>query len=130
GLFTREFYQSIERRLTRGGMFLQWMQTYDIDDRTIEIFYRTLGTVFPNVESWQTEEGDLLLVATREPISYDATALRQRLSQEPLRSGLRSAWRADGLEEFLGHYVGNAEVSKRMQDLQPWPLNTDDQTVI
>ncbi|HJT81003.1 MAG TPA: fused MFS/spermidine synthase, partial [Chthoniobacterales bacterium] len=130
GLFTREFYQSIERKLTDGGIFLQWMQTYDVDDRTVEIFYRTLGSVFPNIESWQTQEGDLLLMATREPISYDADKLRQRLSQEPLRSAMRSAWRGDGLEEFLGHYVANAEVSKAMRDLQPWPLNTDDRTVI
>jgi protein-L-isoaspartate O-methyltransferase len=129
-LFTREFYQSIEHRLTRGGMFLQWMQTYDVDDRTIEIFYRTLGSVFPNVESWQTEEGDLLLVATREPVAYDVDSLRQRLTREPFRSALHGAWHADGLEEFLGRYVGNARVGKCIEDLQPWPLNTDDRTVI
>jgi hypothetical protein len=130
GLFTREFYQSIEHRLTSGGMFLQWMQTYDVDDRTIEIFYRTLGSVFPNVESWQTEEGDLLLVATREPVSYDVDALRQRLATEPFKSAIHGAWHAEGLEEFLGHYVANADVSRKMANLQPWPLNTDDQTVI
>ena len=129
-LFTREFYQSIEKRLAPGGMFLQWMQTYDVDDRTIQIFYRTLGSVFPNVESWQTEEGDLLLVATREPVRCDATALRQRLAAEPFRSALHGAWHADGLEEFLGHYVANNAVAKEMQDLQPCPLNTDDRTVI
>ena len=130
GLFTSEFYRSIEQRLTAGGMFLQWMQTYDVDDRTIQIFYRTLGSIFPNVESWQTEEGDLLLVATREPISYDATRLRERLESEPFRTAMHGAWRADGLEEFLGHYVANSDVSRQMQNLQDWPLNTDDRTVI
>src|SRR5205085_5251471 len=84
----------------------------------------------PNVESWQTEEGDLLLVATREPIAYDVNQSRERLASEPLKSALHGAWHADGLEEFLGHYVANAEIGKCMQDLQPWPLNTDDRTVI
>src|SRR5437588_2816125 len=42
-LFTREFYESINNRLTPDGIFLQWVQTYSVDDRTIEIFYRTLG---------------------------------------------------------------------------------------
>jgi hypothetical protein len=130
GLFTREFYQSIEHRLNAGGMFLQWMQTYDVDDRTIEIFYRTLGSVFPNVESWQTEEGDLLLVASREPVRYDAAELRRRLSSEPLRTAMHGAWHADGLEDFLAHYVANARVATEMENLQPWPLNTDDRTVI
>lgn len=130
GLFTREFYQSVESRLNPGGIFLQWVQTYDVDDRTIEIFYRTLGSVFANIESWQTQEGDLLLVASREPVSYDASELRRRLAMEPLKSGLLVAWKASGLEDFLAHYVGDIAVSKVMQNLEPWPLNTDDRTVI
>jgi spermidine synthase len=130
GLFTREFYRSVEHRLEPGGIFLQWVQTYDIDDRTIEIFYRTLGSVFANIESWQTQEGDLLLVASREPLSYDVGALRKRLAGEPFKSALPAAWRANGLEDFLGHYVGNADVAKQMQALASWPLNTDDRTVI
>ncbi|MDB6147392.1 MAG: hypothetical protein JWO45_1056 [Spartobacteria bacterium] len=130
GLFTREFYRSIEQRLQPGGMFLQWVQTYDVDDRTIEIFYRTLGSVFANIESWQTQEGDLLLVASREPIVYDAAALRRKLAAEPFKTALPAVWRATGLEDFVAHYVGSAEVARKMQNLQPWPLNTDDRTVI
>ena len=130
GLFTREFYQSVENRLKPGGIFLQWVQTYDVDDRTIEIFYRTLGSVFANIESWQTQEGDLLLVASREPVPYYAEELRRRLAAEPLKSGVRAAWRANGLEDFLAHYVGDAAVTKVMQNLEQWPLNTDDRTVI
>jgi spermidine synthase len=130
GLFTREFYHSIATRLNPAGIFLQWMQTYDVDDRTIQIFYRTLGAVFPNVESWQTEGGDLLVAASLEPIKYDAPMLRHRLAAEPFKSAMHGAWRADGLEEFLGHYVANTRVASSMQNLQPWPLNTDDQTVI
>ncbi|MEP7015367.1 MAG: fused MFS/spermidine synthase [Verrucomicrobiota bacterium] len=130
GLFTREFYQSVDRRLEHGGLFLQWVQTYDVDDRTIEIFYRTLGSVFEQIESWQTEEGDLLLIASHEPIAYDVSALRQRLGQEPFRSALNAAWGADGLEDFVAHYVGNANVARTLQQIQEWPLNTDDRTVI
>src|SRR6202011_6424769 len=63
GLFTREFYASIDRCLKSGGMFFQWVQAYDVDDRTIQILYRTLGLVFPNIESWQTTASDLLLLA-------------------------------------------------------------------
>jgi spermidine synthase len=130
GLFTREFYQSVENRLKPGGIFLQWVQTYDVDDRTIEIFYRTLGSVFPNIESWQTQEGDLLLVASREPFSYHLELLRKRLAEEPFQSALLAAWRGNGPEDFLAHYVGNNTVTKIMQELEAWPLNTDDRTVI
>ena len=130
GLFTREFYRSVEHRLEPGGFFLQWVQTYDIDDRTIEIIYRTLGSVFANIESWQTQEGDLLLVASRDPVLYNVDRLRARLAEEPFKSALSAAWRANGLEDFLAHYVGNTAVAETLQNLQPWPLNTDDRTVI
>jgi len=112
GLFTREFYESVRNRLNRGGIFLQWVQTYSVDDRTIEIFYRTLGSIFPNIESWQTEEGDLLLAASLEPLRYDSATLRARLESEPFKSGMLAAWRLIGLEGFLAHYVGNMAMAR------------------
>jgi spermidine synthase len=130
GLFTREFYASIKNRLNPGGIFLQWVQTYSVDDRTIEIFYRTLGSVFPNIESWQTEGGDLLLAASQEPLRYDPEMLRTRLGSEPFRSAMLAAWQTLGLEGFLAHYVGNTAMAKVLQNLESWPLNTDDRTVI
>ena len=130
GLFTREYYQSVDRCLKPGGMFFQWVQAYEIDDRTIEIFYRTLGSIFSNIESWQTTGGDLLLLASHSPVRYDAAALRARLAEEPFKSGLLAAWQANGLEEFLGHYVGNTIVAETLQRIAPGPLNTDDRTVI
>lgn len=130
GLFTAEYYRSIDRRLQPGGLFMQWMQAYEVDETTIQVFYRTLGSVFANIESWQTETGDLLLVASHEPIRYDAEALRARLAQEPLKSALLAAWRASGLEDFLAHYVGNSDVARTVQQHQPGPVNTDDRTVM
>ena len=41
------------------------MQAYDMDLRTIQIFYATLSSVFPHIETWQTQSGDLLLIASR-----------------------------------------------------------------
>lgn len=130
GLFTREYYKAIERCLKPGGIFVQWVQAYEIDDRTIQILYRTLGSVFPNIESWQTSTGDLLLSASHEPVRYEVGALRTRLAEEPFKSALPAAWRANGLEDFLAHYVGNRTVAETLQHLGSGPLNTDDRTVI
>ena len=130
GLFTREYYQSVDRRLNPGGMFFQWVQAYEIDQRTVQIFYSTLGSVFSHIESWQTTGGDILLLASHSPVHYDAAALSARLSTEPLKSALSAAWRGVGLEDFLGHYVGNETVAQTLQQLSPVPLNTDDRTVI
>ena len=130
GLFTREFYQSVEQRLESDGIFCQWVQAFEIDDRTIQIIYRTLGSVFPNIETWQTEDRDLLLVASRKPIQYKLDALRSRVSEQPYKNALLHTWGADGAEDFLAHYLGNETIADSLQHIGTVPLNTDDRTVI
>ena len=46
-LFTREFYQAVDSRLSPDGLFLQWVQAYEVDERTIATILATLATVFP-----------------------------------------------------------------------------------
>jgi len=129
-LFTRDFYLSVRDRLRPGGLFLQWIQTYDIDDRTIEILYETIGSVFPTVDTWQTQEGDLLLVAGEQVAPIDLDALRTCLGQEPYNTAMRVAWSATSAEDFLAHHIANPEVAAALREIEPWPLNTDDRTVI
>src|SRR5260221_7710048 len=92
-LFTEEFYRASAARLAPGGIFLQWVQAYDVDAQTIRTIYATIGGVFPNVETWTTDDGDLLLVATRQPIVYDADALRRRLAEPALLDPMSHVWR-------------------------------------
>jgi spermidine synthase len=130
GLFTREYYRSVDRCLQPGGIFLQWVQAYEIDDRTLQIFYRTLGSVFSNIQSWQTTDGDLALLASHQPIRCNVEQLRARLKEEPFRRAMLAGWRAEGVEDFLAHYVGNEALAETLQRPASGPLNTDDRTVI
>ena len=130
GLFTREYYQSVDRCLRPGGIFLQWVQAYDIDDPTMKVIYRTLGSVFPNIETWQTSRSDVELMASHSPVSFNVDTLRNRLTEEPFKSGLLAAWQATGLEEFLGHYVANTALADALKQPASGPLNTDDRTSI
>ncbi|HKB81427.1 MAG TPA: fused MFS/spermidine synthase, partial [Thermoanaerobaculia bacterium] len=102
-LFTEEFYRAARGRLNPDGIFLQWLQAYDVDNETIRTIYATICAVFPNVETWQTDVGDLLLVGTERPIVYDCDALRRRVAMEPFRSALADAWRVETVEGFLSH---------------------------
>ncbi len=104
-LFTRDFYRAVRARLAPGGIFLQWLQAYEVDSETVRTLYATLGSAFPEVETWHTKPNDLLLVATVEPVAHDAAVLRERLRQEPFADAMEKAWRAAGLEGFLSHHV-------------------------
>jgi len=129
-LFTVEFYRSTRARLRPGGIFLQWLQAYEVDDETVETIYSTLAAVFPSVESWRTTGGDLLLVATAEPIDYDAATLRRRLAKEPFRTAFGEVWLANDLEGLLARRVAGPELPRLLAARRQVALNTDDRTPI
>jgi spermidine synthase len=129
-LFTEEFYGAARDRLAPGGVFLQWLQTYEVDTETVRTVYATLQSAFPEVESWFARRQDLILAASASPIAYDADALRARLAQEPYRSALPAAWAAEGLEGFLSHFLARSSfVSGLLADGRT-PRNSDDRNII
>ena len=127
-LYTREFYAAAAKRLNKGGVFAQWMQAYGADATTIRTVYATLSTSFPYIETWWTNAGDLLLFASREPVVYDADAMRARMQSEPFRSAMHNAWRVETLEAFFAHYIAAETLAKALA--KGAPLNTDDRTII
>jgi predicted membrane-bound spermidine synthase len=129
-LFTREYYEACESRLTEEGLFLQWVQAYDIDKRTLRAVYATLGSVFPEIETWELATNDLLLVASKTPIRYDLADIRARLAREPVRSALAGPWRAIDAEGFFSHYVANAAFGRSIAGANLDSISTDDRNLI
>ncbi|MFL6196861.1 MAG: fused MFS/spermidine synthase [Thermoanaerobaculia bacterium] len=129
-LFTREFYQATTDRLGPGGIFLQWLQGYDIDTGVVRTAYATLRSVFPYVETWQVGRNDLLLVASRQPIVHDAQRVRARAAQEPFRSALRNTWGVEGAEGFYSGFVATPGFANAFEGVAAAELSTDDRPVI
>ncbi|HEX8409804.1 MAG TPA: fused MFS/spermidine synthase [Thermoanaerobaculia bacterium] len=128
-LYTREFYEAVRARLADGGIFAQWVQTYSIDAATAHTIYATMAAVFPHVQTWTTNPGDVVLVASAKPIDMNADALRARLAREPFRGAAHVAWRAETLEGVLSHFIADERVANAFaKDARE--LNTDDRSVI
>ena len=129
-LFTQEFYRASVERLTDDGLFVQWLQVYDVDDETVRTVYATLSSVFPHIESWMADSSDLILIASRKPIALEAAHLKERLAAEPYKSALALAWRVDDLEGLLARRLGSDKTALAMAALAEGRLNTDDRTRI
>jgi spermidine synthase len=129
-LYTQEFYQAALARLNDGGVFVQWFQTYDVDAQTVRSIYATLASVFPAVESWVTEEADLILVASKQPLVYDLARLRAKIAEEPFKSALMNAWRCTDIEGYFAHFVATDGLARAIAPLEQDNLNTDDQTLV
>ena len=129
-LFTREFYRAGRDRLNDGGMFVQWVQAYEIDQRTMRTVFATFKSVFPHVEVWQSKLGDLVLVGSRQRPAYSVPGLRSKMATEPFASALACAWHTTGLEGLFSHYVGGEALVDHFIGGDSAALNTDDHNEI
>ena len=90
GLFSTEFYGNARRYLNDGGLFVQWLQLYEMTPALLASVIAALDGNFSDYEFWLSNNGDMLIVAVpqgRVP-APDARALGDsnlRAALEPLR---------------------------------------------
>jgi hypothetical protein len=89
-VFTREFYQLAASRLKPGGIMAQWFHNYEMDDRNVNVVLRTFGTVFPNMEVWDVDFGDIVILGSDRPWRSNAEVYGRALELEGPRKGLVS----------------------------------------
>lgn len=87
-LFTEEFFEIVDRRLADGGVLVQWIHTYEMSDELVKLVMRTLRGRFPHVTGWQGGDGDLLLLASRAPLTPDFDELARRTAIPTVKADL------------------------------------------
>lgn len=92
-LFTRQFYQFLGAHLEDDGVLVQWIHTYEINDRLLATMLSALASEFPHASVYRPNYGDLVLVASRRPLAPLAypTQAGEPLRRELARVGLSSA---------------------------------------
>jgi spermidine synthase len=129
-LYTKEFYEAVAAHLAEGGVFLQWVQGYETDTLTIQTVARTLSSVLPSLEAWQTETGDIVFIASMKHRVIDASAIRRRILEEPFRYALPRTMLIQDLEGLLGRYMASESLLSELVHEPGVELNTDDRNLI
>lgn len=131
-LYTKEFYQSVDNCLTDNGRFLQWLQGYEIDSRTVEVVIVTLRSVFPDVQVWQTKSRDMVFVCGRVPTSSDnyLAAIESKIREPMMREALRLGWRVNDSAGFLARYVCGSQTLDSIVADSHFRPNTDDRNLL
>ena len=62
-LFSVEFYRDVRRYLRDGGLFMQWVQLYEITPTLLATIVAALEANFPDYEFWLSNDGDMVIVA-------------------------------------------------------------------
>ena len=129
-LFTADFYRAVRRRLRPGGLFLQWLQGYELDARAVGIAHATLGAVFPSVETWEVNSSDLLLMASAQPPLHDVARVRARAAAEPWKSALALTWGVEGAEGFYTGFLASGGLARDVAAHGSRWINTDDRPIL
>jgi spermidine synthase len=122
-LFTTEFFLAARDRLAPGGIICQWAHTYNITDLDLRSIAGTFRGVFPNGTMWLIGTGDLLFVASNEPLEGRLANLRERLKRPGVRADLETVSASEPFA-LLSLFAGGPRELQRYA--AGAPLQTDD----
>ncbi|MDX6528906.1 MAG: spermidine synthase [Blastocatellia bacterium] len=97
-LFTREFFSLGRRRLKDDGVFVQWLQIYQLSTESLRSVLATFHETFPYVAVFRVQGAakgkDLILIGSSAPIRLDRMGERMndpRTKADLERVGIKSA---------------------------------------
>lgn len=108
-LFTREFYGFLKGHLKDDGVLVQWLHTYELDDRLVGTMLAALVEQFPDAQLYLTNSADMLIVARKgkaQPLNAGPWQ-EQVLAAELRRVGLGTP------DEVELRRIGSAELIRQ-----------------
>lgn len=93
-LFTAEFYARLPAKLRPGGLLVQWVHAYELDDPALLSILAALGSSFPHYSVYASNHADFVIVASADapvPAPTGRVFAEPLLAAEAASVGLRSA---------------------------------------
>lgn len=108
GLFSKEFYKSIRRYIARDGLFVQWVQLYEIDTSLVVSILKAVDTNFTDYAVYATNDTDIMIIAKKDgllpsidPAIFKIPPMNDALTRINVRSVQDIALRKIGTKKFL-----------------------------
>lgn len=128
-LFTREFYHQVLSHLALNGLFVQWVQAYQLPSRDLATVLRTLGTTFNQMSMWWGGRSDLVLLAGPRPRRFSLKSLETEFERNAdLRESLAEILSINEPAGLLGYFLLDDPALRKMAVYGD--VNTDDRTVL
>lgn len=124
-LFTQQFFELGRNRLKDDGLFVQWVQIYQLSTESLRSVLATYQSVFPHVLMFRVggsvQGKDLILVGSRSPLSLAPVAERMK---EPRAAAELSRIQIKSEADLLNWYIcDETELGPRVAGAV---INTDD----
>ncbi|MDX1499567.1 MAG: fused MFS/spermidine synthase [Woeseiaceae bacterium] len=128
-LFTAEFYELAARSLAPGGVFAQWLPLYELSPANVRMVLGEIARRFRQVSVWQMDAGDIIVLASDEPLVPDTEALTGLWENDAsLRRDFREFLGLDRPLGLLSYYVTSGAGVRDFADGAA--RNTDDRPLL
>jgi spermidine synthase len=121
-LFSTEFYSRVRNHLAPDGIFVQWVQAYEIDMPLIASVLKALDPNFSDYAVYGTNEADLLLVARRDG---KLPALDERILAHPGLAKELARVKVSGVQDLMVRRLAGKRVIQALLASYPVPANSD-----
>ncbi|MCX7958481.1 MAG: fused MFS/spermidine synthase [Deltaproteobacteria bacterium] len=103
-LFTVQYFEEVKSHLKEDGLFVQWFQAYETNDKILNIMFNTLGKVFEYAYVFAPAQLDLLIVGSDKPIKLNKERIIEKFSDPEFLSTVRDK-NALGIPDTIPEFV-------------------------
>lgn len=121
-LFSTEFYQYVPKQLNKDGLFVQWLQMYEITPELVNSVISAMLVNFKDVKAYLANGGDLILVASPHGSVPD---LGGSVFQQPLLAADLARIGVSDLRSLQDTQVMNRRGLQGYLALYPHRMNSD-----
>jgi spermidine synthase len=127
-LYTREFYEDIEKVLAERGVCAQWVPMHGLSVTDFWSIVRTFQSVFPHTSLWSPPgSSHTVFVGTSEPLRMDFQRIARCTQQPALQTDFEQAEFTDVYSVLSCFVAGEDVLAARAAHA---PINTDDLSVV
>ncbi len=121
-LFTRQFYERINRHLAPDGILVQWLQLYETNMRQVASVVGALSEQFEHYAFYNTDNSNILIVASRKRsvTDLDGWLFKNSTIRQAVQRG-----EAGSVADLGVRLVGTQRTLSHLTTVAPAPVNSD-----
>lgn len=121
-LFSKEFYEFVPQFLSEDGVFVQWLQLYEIDEKLVGSVLNAIAPAFHDYHAYLSNNADLLIIASNKPL--DESPDFQSLFRGELKEDLQAVG-VTHPDQLSFRKIADAELIQALARLYAGAVNSD-----
>lgn len=122
GLFSEEFYRMINNNLNTDGLFVQWLQLYEIDVNLVASVLKAINPSFADFVAFAPNDSELFIVARK---SGTVGELNANIFKNPSISRALQGIQINNVQDIEIRRIGNKRTLGRFISTFPIRANSD-----